>query len=338
MSVYKKNNRWYFNFQIRGKRYHRAVPEATTKKMAEQAEAKVKAELLGGRYDLVEFKKQETFFALGERFEQYVRSNCKGYINDLSALKKLKEFFGDKKLKEFTPFIIEQYRQYRKKLGMKGATINREIGVLRRMMTMAENYGWINYNPAVKRYIKPLKVENKKIKILDKQEVATLLKCCYVECEFLKPIFLCALHTGMRKSEILQLEWENVDIEQQLITILKQKNGKKSEIPISSPLLLEFKKLKLQKSSKYVFVNPLTNAPYVNIRYSIQKVFKRAGLENFTFHGLRHTACTRLIELNVPLDVVKDIMRHSNINITLDVYNHIKQERKREAIELLSNY
>ena len=227
---------------------------------------------------------------------------------------------------------------YRKKLGMKGATINREIGVLRRMMTMAENYGWINYNPAVKRYIKPLKVENKKIKILDKQEVATLLKCCYGECEFLKPIFLCALHTGMRKSEILQLEWGNVDIEQQLITILKQKNGKKSEIPISSPLLHEFKKLKLQKSSKYVFVNPLTNAPYVNIRYSIQKVFKRAGLENFTFHGLRHTACTRLIELNVPLDVVKDIMRHSNINITLDVYNHIKQERKREAIELLSNY
>ena len=156
MSVYNKNNRWYYNFQIRGERYHRAVPEATTRKMAEQAETKVKAELLGDRYDLVEYKKQETFFTLGERFEQYVKSNCKGYINDLSALKKLKEFFGDKKLKEFTPFIIEQYRQHRKKLGMKGATINREIGVLRRMMTMAENYGWIKYNPAVKRYIKPL--------------------------------------------------------------------------------------------------------------------------------------------------------------------------------------
>ena len=85
MSVYKKNNRWYFNFQIRGKRYHRAVPEATTKKMAEQAEAKIKAELLGGRYDLVDYKKQETFFVLGERFEQYVKTNCKGYINDLSA-------------------------------------------------------------------------------------------------------------------------------------------------------------------------------------------------------------------------------------------------------------
>ena len=55
-------------------------------------------------------------------------------------------------------------------------------------------------------------------------------------------------------------------------------------------------------------------------------------------HGLRHTACTRLIELDVPLDVVKDIMRHSNINITLEVYNHIKHERKREAIERLSNY
>ena len=55
------------------------MPEATTRKMADQAEAKVKAELLGGRYDLVEYKKQETFFTLGERFEQYVKSNCKGY-------------------------------------------------------------------------------------------------------------------------------------------------------------------------------------------------------------------------------------------------------------------
>lgn len=338
MTVYQKGKRWYFAFQIRGKRYHQAIPEATNKKMAEQAEAKVKAELLGDRYDLVDYKRQRSFFMLSDKFEEYVKINCKGFINDISAVKKLKNFFGDQKLTEITPFLIEKYRSKRKAAKMKPATINREIGVLRRMFSMAEKYKWIDTNPALKKFIKPLKVDNKKINVLTSEQVISLLNACTGDCLFLKPIILCALNTGMRKSEILKLEWKDVDIENKLITILTQKNGKKAEIPISTKLLMEFKKLRLKKSSKYVFVNPVTNSHYVNIRYSLIKVFSTAGIKNFTFHGLRHTACTRLIELGVELDVVREIMRHSNLNITLEVYNHINQKRKRNAIELLSNY
>ena len=142
----------------------------------------------------------------------------------------------------------------------------------------------------------------------------------------------------MRKSEILSLEWKNVDLEKRLITILIQKNRKKSYIPISETLLKEFKKLYKTKSSKYVFINPLTNQPHVNIRNNYNKVLKQANITNFTFHTLRHTACTRLIEEDTPLDVVKDIMRHSNISITIEIYNHIKQQRKFDAIKVLENY
>ncbi len=140
------------------------------------------------------------------------------------------------------------------------------------------------------------------------------------------------------KSEILGLEWKNVDLENRLITILVQKNRKKSYLPISETLLKELKKLHQQKSSKYVFVNPITNLPYVNLRNNYNKVLKQAKITDFTFHTLRHTACTRLLEKGVSIDVVKEIMRHSNIQITLDVYNHINQQRKFDAVKVLNDY
>ena len=107
---------------------------------------------------------------------------------------------------------------------------------------------------------------------------------------------------------------------------------------MSETLTRELTKLYQQKSSKYVFVNPITNLPYVNIRNNYNKILTQAGITDFTFHSLRHTACTRLLEQGVPVDVVKEIMRHSNVEITLEVYNHINQSRKFEAIKALESY
>ena len=107
---------------------------------------------------------------------------------------------------------------------------------------------------------------------------------------------------------------------------------------MTDTLVNEFRKLYAEKTSKYVFVNPLTNRPYVNIRNNYTKVLKQAGIKDFTFHSLRHTACTRMLEQGVPVDVVKEIMRHSNVAITLEVYNHINQDRKFDAVKTLENY
>lgn len=339
MTVKKhKNGRWYCRFQIRGKRYHEAIPEATDKKSAEKAEIKLKSELLSGRYDLIENKKEFTFFELCDKFEEYALNNRKNYSKDRGMVKKLKNFYGNCLLSSFDNFAVERYRTKRQKDNMKPATINKEIGILRRMFNIAIDNNWMLKNPALKRSVKPMVVDNTEKKIITAQEEERLLAACTGECAYLKPIILCALHSAMRKTEILSLEWKNVDLENRIITILVQKNRKKSYIPISNTLLKEFKKLYAKKSSKYVFVNPLTNQPYVNIRNTFNKVLKQANITDFTFHALRHTACTRLLEQGVSIDVVKEIMRHSNIQITLEVYNHINQQRKIEAINALENY
>lgn len=340
MTIYKhKNGRWYTRFQIRGKRYHVAIPEATDKKTAEKAEIKIKSELLSGRFDLIENKKVHTFFEICDKFEEYAKNNRKNYEKcDKYMIRDLKLFFGNCILNEFNTFKIEQYRSFRKKAGKKPATINKEVGVLKRMFSIAVDNGWMVTNPATKSHLKPLAVENKEKRIISVEEEKRILSFCVGEYSYLRPIIICALHSGMRKSEILQLKWQNIDFKSDLITILAQKNGKKSYIPISSTLKKEFLKLYQDKISEYVFVNPQTNRPYRDIHKRYNTVLEKAKIKDFTFHSLRHTACTRLIEAGVSLDVVKEIMRHSDISITLEVYNHINQTRKFEAIKALENY
>ena len=339
MAVYKhKNGRWYTRFQIRGKRYHEAIPEATDKRTAENAETKIKAELLSGRFDLIENKKQRTFFELCEKFEEYAVNNRKNYAKDKGMVTRFKNFYGNCLLSDFDTFSVERYRTKRRNAKKKPATINKEVGILRRMFNIAMDNSWMSKNPALKRHVKPMPVENTEKRIITPAEERKLLAACTGECAYLKPIIICALHSGMRKSEILNLEWKNVDLDNRIITILIQKNRKKSYIPMSETLTRELTKLYQQKSSKYVFVNPITNLPYVNIRNNYNKILTQAGITDFTFHSLRHTACTRLLEQGVPVDVVKEIMRHSNVEITLEVYNHINQSRKFEAIKALESY
>ena len=339
MTVYQhKNSRWYCRFQIRGKRYHEALPEATDKKSAENAEIKLKSELLSGRFDLIENKKERTFFQMSDLFEEYAKNNRSNYDKDKGMVKKLKNFYGNKLLRDFTPQLVEKYRTKRIKENKKPATINKEIGILRRMFSLALDNSWIKSNPAVKKHIRPLNVENTLKRTLTVEEEIDIINACVDDLEYLKLVILFALHLGLRKSEILNLKWENIDLEKGQIAILIQKNRKKAFIPLSETLKKELKVLQKNAKTSYVIVNPLTNKPYKNIRNNYNKILGKANITNFTFHALRHTACTRLFELGVGIDVIKDIMRHSNISVTLDVYNHISQGRKTNAINLLENY
>ena len=118
MSAYQKksNAKWYFAFMIRGKRYHKAVPEATCKKDAEKAEAIFKANLLQGRYNLIEDKKYMTLFRLVDEYLKYSKINKISYENDCIYTNHLKNILGNKDISEITPHLIEKYKEIRQAL------------------------------------------------------------------------------------------------------------------------------------------------------------------------------------------------------------------------------
>lgn len=335
MTTFKKggNNKWYYRFQLNGKEYYRACKGATNKKEADMYEAIVKSELMKGNLGILENKKKPTFKEGLDIYLHYSEINKRSHKSDLSMAKRLKFFFGNIDLTEVTPTMIENFKQYlRLELELKNSSINRYLEALSKMFNLCIADGLLSKNPL--ENVKKMLEENYKIRVLAKEEETTLF--IFLD-ERLKPIVIFALKTGARKSEILTLKWLNIDFKGNYIELLHTKSGKKRKIPISKTLreiLLEIKKT---STSEYVFVNPRTNKPYTDIKKAFRTALKKAGIENFVFHDLRHTFATRLIEKGVDIVVVKELLGHADISTTM-IYTHSDAIRKQHAIDVIDDY
>lgn len=160
---------------------------------------------------------------------------------------------------------------------------------------------------------------------------------CIGKFEYLKHIIKFALNTGMRKEEILSLTWKCINLENNKITLLDTKNGKKRFIPINSIVKNILEKAFINKVCDYVFANQFTKNRYSDLKRSFVSLCKQAKIENFRFHDLRHTSAARMVGAGVPITMVKDILGHSDIHTTMR-YAHAITEQSLEAIETLSNY
>lgn len=341
-----RNGRWQFELMINGRRYHRSVPEATSKREAEKAEAVFKGELLQGRYRLAEGRKYPRLSKLIEVYKDYSKQNKVSYKVDEYATSTFLEVVGDKTINEITPIVIEKWKKYRKGCKVKTTTkdglkeldrliskssINREIRSLSKMFSIAVDNDWLDYNPFFK--VSKLKEENHQMRVLAPEEEAILLDAA--EKTFIKSMLVCALNTAMRSAEIKQLKWRCVNFEEGYIDVLKTKSGRPRQIPLSEPLRQELSKL--TKTSEYVFTNPKTLRPYVNIRDKFVDLCEKNGISHIRLHDLRHTAATRMVASGADIVVVQDILGHANLAVT-QRYSHPVPDRKKQAIEALGSY
>jgi integrase len=183
------------------------------------------------------------------------------------------------------------------------------------------------------RKVKPLKNVNKRLRYLSKEECFLLINAC---AKHLKPIVLTALLTGMRKSEILNLTWQQVDLKHGYILLDKTKNNDRREIPISKELKKLLFSIPRDPEIPYVFYNPKTKKPYTNIQKTFKNACKKAGIKDFHFHDLRHTFASHLVMNNTGLAVVKELLGHKDIKMTMR-YSHLSPEYKVRAISNLEN-
>ena len=152
------------------------------------------------------------------------------------------------------------------------------------------------------------------------------------------PILHTALNTGMRKGEILSLKWDNVDFNNRLfiISASNNKSKKAKKIPINSHLrkiLLELR-LKNGINSEYVFLG-LSGELIMDVKTAFNNACRRAKIEGFTFHDLRCTAGTRMLESGVNIVAISEILGHSSIEITKKRYLH-PDNSLRDAFEKLA--
>jgi integrase len=178
--------------------------------------------------------------------------------------------------------------------------------------------------------VKLFKVPAKRIRYLEKEEIDRLLAHC---CEHLKPIVIVALHTGMRKSEILGLKWHDIDIKRNIIHLLDTKNREKREVPMNEVVQKTVIGVLKHPDSQYVFCKK-DGEPYGNVRKSFFTAVTKAGIINFRFHDLRHTFASQLVMSGVDLNTVRELLGHKSLEMTLR-YSHLSPDHKKRAVDIL---
>ncbi len=326
-------HRWYLDYHDEnGKRVQKLARGAKTKGEAFFALAVIGQRIFKASYGLKDMAFE--IFA-----DEYLRLHAKpmkrSWKTDESYLKvHLKPFFQGKLLSLITVLDIETYRSNRAKEGGRGVTINRELALLSSMFNKAKDWSYLEVNP-VRKDAFFTGVEQPKQRVLTPDEETKLLDASPAH---LKPILIMALNTGMRKGEILGLEWNRVDLEGREITLLctntKSKRGR--EIPINEKLYSMLVQMKANSDgSPFVFPNPFSGKPYVDVKGLYSGTCKRAGILGLRFHDLRHTFASRLVVSGVDINTLREILGHGSIRMT-QRYVHSDKMQKRDAVERLA--
>jgi integrase len=227
-----------------------------------------------------------------------------------------------------------------KRKGARAKTINFEIDTLRTIFNLAIKWEYLKENPTQK--ITRLKVSDSKApRFLTKEECRRFLDHCP---DNLRPIYLTFLNTGMRKAELENLEWADIDFDRRHIKIRrkpfwKPKSGER-EIPINQQLFDLLTRLKKanDRGVKSNFVFPHTDGSKLKtkLRRMLIRVAEEAGIENLTtLHALRHTFASQLIMKGVDLPTIQKLLGHSDIQTTM-IYSHLAPDHLADAVEELS--
>jgi len=215
----------------------------------------------------------------------------RSHVRDRYSVEKLLPSFGDRLLKDITPALVEAYRQkrlvepsYRKHLTLP-ATVNREVTCLKVIFNKAVKNGKAEKNPV--QGLKLLKENNERDRILSPEEYTLLLVHCP---DHLKSIVKMAYYTGMRQGEILNLTWDQVDLREGFVRLNPEhtKTNDGRLVPLTGELVEMFKAMPRGLPGVKVFTYQGKSVSC--IKKSFVTACKRAGIESFCFHDLRHTA------------------------------------------------
>lgn len=373
-TVYKKkikNGKEYYFFRLRHENlekpkdiYAKTVKELETKikNITNELEHGVKTnEVLFGDF-LKDWLYDVKFIGLKSRSKMLYDSIFRKYIvnNEIYNIK----------LKSLKAIDVQKYFN---KLYQKDVS-NSLLSVANRIIAPCIRYAYNNgyiIKDFSRMYSVPKKSEtnDKKVKPFTLEEQKRFLKA--IEGHRYEVLFLVALYTGLRKGEILALTWNDIDFIKNTVTVSKTagrviditKDSRSKEyikvgtpktakgnrvVPLPDFLVKRLKQYKLFKKEESLKIgiqfkesNNLFTAKTGNIvappnlHEAFKEILLKVGLEDRKFHDLRHTYATRLFELGESAKTVQELLGHSSISMTLDIYTHVLKETKESAAKKL---
>lgn len=304
--------------------------------------ARIRADFIEGKRDTAKQKREkaaERVWTLTELWEEYFRFKAgTGWAAHSIATDKgrfyrfLKDPFGDKKPEQISPIDVDRMR-IRMSKTHKLATVYNALELLRRLVNFGVNRGFCP-TPGFK--IRLPKLNNIVTEFLSEAELERLFEAINRDFHpYAGPIMMLALFTGMRKSELLRLQWGDIDFKKGFILIRTPKGGLDQTIPLSSAAEEVFTKRLTPQATGFVFSGK-SGGQLVEIGRAVRRIAREAGLpEGFRpLHGLRHTYASLLASSGeVDLFTLQKLLTHKSPQMT-QRYAHLRDDVLKRAAEV----
>ena len=260
----------------------------------------------------------------------------------IGRAKRIKDIFADLKLEEITTEELQDYvDDWQKQFSSN--TIKSYIGLI---VAVLKKNGFMIDSPKIKNYTpKKIFYSNEEIDKISQY----FIKSSKIKYNHLAiPI---AMYTGLRIGEILALQWLDVDLSRKLISVSKNAEhifGKGSilqtpktessirEVAIPNQLydiLIKFAPQKDEDWDNFVTSNSQQPQGHRTASRCAERLFVKIGVEYKGFHAFRHSYATKMLESGVNTKVVSDLLGHSNISTTLNIYSHTSNDLKKECVD-----
>ena len=221
--MFKRSGVWWTCIRHKGRKIQKSL-ETTDKKLAQAVEAKIRTQLVEGKFFNLPDGKDKTFMNLAEKYlaECSAGKSPQSQERDRGIFKNhLNPFFGDMLVCDITPKHISRYKKKRE--GASSDTIIKELGLMKAAFNVAiKEWEWLESNPVNK--VRLGKASRGRVRFLAEGEFDALYSACE---DWVKPIMMVARYTGLRQGNVLDLQWNQVDLYRKTISVENTKNGER---------------------------------------------------------------------------------------------------------------
>jgi integrase len=348
MGLIKRGNVWWYRFNFEGRPIQESA-KTNNKKLAQQAEEDRRRELRDGLMGYVDVRKEraKTIAIVGEKYaDDYEATHeSSGFVTH--SVRHLSEHLGRKMIAQIDVGAVSDYQIARHKEGASGSTINKEVGILLRMIGEPGDVLRGKLRRTKKLTVRQRDDVGRKFAMQEQDRLLDATKVS--KSPHIHFAMQIALAAGPRSKEIRTLKWERIDFVNNILIIGKSKTPSSSwrRIPMTGELLaafLEHREWYLRTFSKlkpewYIFpggnlgqMDPTKHVTTLKTAWTTARW--KAGVVGGRFHDTRHTVITQLQEDGASAQTTMAIVGHVDPRM-LKRYSHIGIEAQREALEIM---
>jgi integrase len=242
-------------------------------------------------------------------------------------------------LADITPALLAEHRNTLargERMPRSNTTVNLYLAALSHVFTIAvKEWQWLDDSP-MRKVSKPRKPRGRIRFLSDKERQRLLGSCQASRNPSLYPAVVLALATGARKGELLSLRWPDVDLKRATLTFHETKNGERRAVPLTGQALALMRQhAKVRRLDTMLVFPDGTGKRPVGIREAWECAIKRAGITDFRFHDLRHTAASYLAMNGASLMEIAEVLGHKTLAM-VKRYAHLSEAHIRGVVERMN--